>query len=210
MSGIVRLCLSFFPRIAFFLARSLSNLLSYFLFFCSTSLVLLPQISLLLTALLHPPRCKALRVPQSKKKKNDCRFFVAFFTSRFSRCKQVFLCATRLNFVCHFFFTFPFLLVSFRFPPPFLLQFPVFFTFFSQVRFSLFGAAKLLFWMEIDCLQGQRRLEHGRGQQDRWKNWKRREKRGKIQVSPLLARARVRRNNLRVDSAPFLRISVVN
>lgn len=156
------------------------------------------------------PAAELFACHKVKRKKNDCRFFVAFFTSRFSRCKQVFLCATRFNFVCHFFFTFPFLLVSFRFPPPFLLQFPVFFTFFSQVRFSLFGAAKLLFWMEIDCLQGQRRLEHGRGQQGRWKNWKRREKRGKIQVSPLLARARVRRNNLRVDSAPFLRISVVN
>lgn len=111
-----------------FFSLVLSPTFSVIFFFCSTSLVLLPQISLLLTALVHP-RCKALRVPERKMKKND-RFFVAFFTSRFSRCKQVFLCATRLNFVCHFFFTFPFLLVSFRFPPPFSLQFPVFFTIF--------------------------------------------------------------------------------
>lgn len=147
MSGIVRLCLSFFPRIAFFLARSLSNLLSYFLFFCSTSLVLLPQISLLLTALLHPPRCKALRVPQSKKKKNDCRFFVAFFTSRFSRCKQVFLCATSLNFVCHFSLPFLFFWFLFGFPRLFC---------YNSLCFLLFISSSLFtFWCgEIIVLNG--------------------------------------------------------
>lgn len=80
----------FSPHSMFFLAHSLSLLLSYLFFFCSTSLVLLPQISLLLTALPLVPRCNALRVPQSKNKKNVFRFFFAFLLRVFQDVNKFF------------------------------------------------------------------------------------------------------------------------
>lgn len=136
----------FSPHSMFFLAHSLSLLLSYFFF-------------QLLSCSFHKYPCSWLHFPslpaamlfachKEKRKKMFVDFFFAFFSSRFSRCKQVFLCATRLNFVCHFFFAFPFLLVSFRFCPSFFVTILcVFYCFFSSSLFT--------FWCgEIIVLNG--------------------------------------------------------
>lgn len=197
LSVVVKLYLSFFPRIACFFSLSLSlfffslppfSQLFFFFLFVLHSFYKYPC-----TSFTSPCRSKA----KSKKSKNVCRFFccifhIAFFcvfqdVNKFffaRRVKTLFAIFSCLSISFGFFSLFSPSFVTIR--CVFLLRFFFVFVFFStQVRFSLFGTSKLLFWMEIDCLQGQRRLGHGdarTGGQIFLGNLK-------VQVRPLLARA---------------------
>jgi len=77
---------------------------------------------------------KLLACHKKSSKKNSYRFFVAFFSSRFlrfSRCKQVFLCATRKTLFS--FFPFSFLCFLFLFLVLFCVFLNVFFKFLPSV-----------------------------------------------------------------------------